>query len=82
MSQSPKSAGLAFVLSFIWSGLGQIYNGQTGKGIVMMVAYAISALLCTVIVGIVPLVILWVYGMVDALRTAEKINRSLAAHQP
>jgi TM2 domain-containing membrane protein YozV len=31
-----KSTGVAVLLSFFWCGLGQIYNGQVGKGIVMM----------------------------------------------
>ena len=79
---SRKNPGLAFVLSFLFCGIGQIYNGQTVKGVVLLVLYAISIALCTVIIGFVPLVILWIYGMVDALRTTESINRSLAAHQP
>lgn len=32
-----KSSGLAALLSFFWSGLGQIYNGQVFKGLLMMV---------------------------------------------
>src|SRR5579859_5896279 len=38
---SQKSSGLAAVMSFFWSGLGQIYTGQIGKGIVMMIFYPI-----------------------------------------
>jgi TM2 domain-containing membrane protein YozV len=33
-----KSSGLAVVLSFFWAGLGQVYNGQILKGIMMMIA--------------------------------------------
>jgi len=79
---SRKNPGLAFVLSFLFCGIGQIYNGQTVKGVVLLVLYAISIALCTVIIGFVPLVILWIYGMVDALRTAENINRSAAQPAP
>jgi hypothetical protein len=32
-----KSSGLAVVLSFFWSGLGQLYTGQIAKGIIMMI---------------------------------------------
>src|SRR5713226_2365196 len=35
--RSSKSAGLAGVLSFLWCGLGQIYNGQIGKGVLFIV---------------------------------------------
>jgi TM2 domain-containing membrane protein YozV len=72
-----KSPGLAAVLSFFWAGLGQIYNGEISKGIVLMVAYVISCLMMWVIVGLITTPILWIYGMVDAYRTAEKFNAGL-----
>ncbi|MFH0912475.1 MAG: hypothetical protein V1807_02350 [Patescibacteria group bacterium] len=34
-----KNSGLAAVLSFFVVGLGQIYNGQIGKGIFFLVGY-------------------------------------------
>lgn len=43
--------GLAAVLSFIWNGLGQIYNGQIRKGLTIMFVSTISMLI--VIVGAV-----------------------------
>jgi len=79
---SRKNPGLAFILSFLICGIGQIYNGQTGKGIVLLVLYAISIALCAVAIGFITTPILWIYGMVDALRTAEKINRQIAAPAP
>ncbi len=69
-----KSAGLAAVLSFFISGLGQIYNGQIGKGIGMIVLYIFFWILVFVIIGIPLLLILWIYGMYDAYNTAKKIN--------
>ena len=39
-----KNPGLAAVLSFFWPGLGQIYNGTIGKGLMMMAAYALCGL--------------------------------------
>jgi TM2 domain-containing membrane protein YozV len=43
-----KSPGVAAVLSAVWCGLGQIYNGNIGKGVLMMMVYpfcfAISAI--------------------------------------
>ncbi len=75
---SRKSPGLALVLSLIWCGIGQIYNGQTIKGIILLIVYAVFVGLSALFVGIPFAFALWIYGMVDALRTAEKINRSLA----
>ncbi|HKN01550.1 MAG TPA: zinc-ribbon domain-containing protein [Candidatus Binataceae bacterium] len=71
-----KSPGLAAVLSFLWCGLGQIYNGQIGKGIVVMVVYAISAFMIHLLIGLLTTPVLWIWGMVDAYRTAERINRT------
>lgn len=69
-----KNAGLAAVLSFFVAGLGQIYNGQIGKGIGFIVAYFISGLLMLVIIGFITTPILWIWGMVDAYNVATRIN--------
>lgn len=74
---SEKSPGLAAVLSFFWAGLGQIYNGEISKGILLIVAFAISCGLMAVVVGFFTTPILWIYGMVDAYKTAEKFNAGL-----
>lgn len=31
-----KSSGLAIILSFFWTGLGQLYSGRIARGLVMM----------------------------------------------
>ena len=69
-----KNPVLAAILSFLIVGLGQIYNGQIGKGIVLIICYVISIVLCTILIGIPLLVILWIYGIYDAYNTAKKIN--------
>lgn len=74
---APKSPGVAAVLSFFVCGLGQIYNGQISKGILMIVAYMVSAMLIFLAVGIITTPILWIWGMVDAYSTAERINSAL-----
>jgi len=73
-----KNPGLAAVLSFFWMGLGQIYNGQIAKGIAFIVAYALSWVLTFVVIGLITTPILFIYGMYDAYRSAEKINRDMA----
>lgn len=69
-----KNPGAAAVLSAFWVGLGQIYNGEIVKGIILMVAYTISVLLIYLIIGIVTTPILWIFGIYDAYNTAKKIN--------
>jgi len=39
---SYKNPGVAAVLSFIFTGLGQTYNGQIGKGLLLMLISAVS----------------------------------------
>jgi TM2 domain-containing membrane protein YozV len=75
--RSGKSSGLAAVLSFFWCGLGQIYNGQIGKGLILGFLYLVSLFLIIAVVGIITTPILWIYGMVDAYRTAEQMNREV-----
>ncbi|WP_226037046.1 hypothetical protein [Aquibacillus saliphilus] len=70
-----KSAGLAAVLSFFVTGLGQIYNGQIGKGIGFIIVYAISWAMMFILIGFITTPILWIWGMVDAYKVAEKINQ-------
>jgi len=73
--RSGKSAGLAAVLSFLWCGLGQIYNGEIAKGVLFMILYVISFLLIFVVIGVFTTLALWIWGMVDAYRTAERLNQ-------
>ena len=72
-----KNPGLAAVLSFFITGLGQIYNGQIGKGVLFIVIQIINILLMFVIIGFITYPILWIWGMVDAYKTAEKINKGI-----
>lgn len=55
MKEQPeyRDPRLAAVLSLLYSGLGQIYNGQVAKGIVLIIISALA--LVAVIVGLVGL---------------------------
>lgn len=69
-----KDPGLAAVLSFFFSGLGQIYNGQILKGLLFMAVQAINLVLMLVLVGFFTGFIVWIWAMVDAYTSAELIN--------
>jgi len=73
-----KNPGLAAILSFFYMGLGQIYNGQIAKGIFFIVAYSISIALMLILIGFITTPILFIYGMYDAYKSAEKINKDIA----
>jgi TM2 domain-containing membrane protein YozV len=74
-----KNPGVAAVLSFFFTGLGQIYNGQIGKGILFIILQIISIVLMFSGIGFITFPIIWIWGMVDAYKTAEKINASIAS---
>lgn len=76
-----KNPSIAAVLSFLFMGLGQIYNGQIGKGIVFIVLYGISWLLCFVLIGFITTPILWILGMIYAYYSAHSVNREMYAQQ-
>lgn len=71
-----KNPGLAAVLSFFYMGLGQIYNGQISKEVGFIVAYTVSWMLVFVLIGMLTTPVLWIYGMYDAYKSAEKYNRN------
>jgi len=74
-----KNPSIATILSFFFMGLGQIYNGQIGKGVVFIILYGISVALMWVVIGFITTPILWIWGMIDANNSAKKINEKIAA---
>lgn len=67
-----KNPGVAAVLSFFYTGLGQIYNGQILKGLFLMLIQVVNILLMWVLVGFFTYAIVWLYGMFDAYHTAAR----------
>src|SRR5512140_1870372 len=77
-----RTPGLALLLSLIWPGAGQVYNGQVRKGVVLIVLYAMSLLLAsTSAMGFVPMAILLVYGAVNAYHVAQYYERWVGGPQ-
>jgi TM2 domain-containing membrane protein YozV len=63
-----KNAGIAALLS-LFPGLGQVYNGQTGKGIVLFFVVVIGYFLYPLLGIIAHIVVIY-----DGYSTAQKIN--------
>ena len=72
-----KTPGLAAVLSFLFSGLGQIYNGQIFRGIILAVLQIVNVILMFVLIGFLTYFIVSVYGIYSAYKTAERINAGI-----
>lgn len=69
-----KNPGIAAVLSFFWTGVGQIYNGQILKGILLIILQGINGLLMFVGIGFITYPIVWIWGMYDAYKVAKRMN--------
>lgn len=74
-----KSSGAAAVLSVLIPGLGQIYNGEIGKGILFIVLAFVFLGLSLLLIGIPLYIALWIIGIVDAYKGAERYNQT---HRP
>ncbi|QLQ04674.1 MAG: hypothetical protein HZY76_00240 [Anaerolineae bacterium] len=74
----PKNPTLAAVLSFLINGLGQIYNGEIAKGIIIFVVQLINVGLMYVVVGFVTWPIVWIWSIYDAYQVAKRINAAAA----
>lgn len=70
-----KSVVIAAILSFIFPGLGQLYNGQTHKGISFIIAYIVSAVLIIILIGFILVILVWIWSLIDVIKSTEAINR-------
>ncbi|GAA1882229.1 hypothetical protein GCM10009814_10390 [Lapillicoccus jejuensis] len=60
--------------SFFLPGLGSMLNGDTRRGVLILVSYLLSCVLTLVVIGIVGVFGFWVWGMVDAYQGAQRWN--------
>ena len=63
------------ILSFFLMGLGQPYNEEIAKAVVFLILYALSIFLTFFMIGFVTTPILWIWSIVDAYRSSQKINQ-------
>ena len=75
-----KSAGLAILLSLVFTGAGHWYVGRVGRGIAFFAAAFISGLLIFALVGLFILPIVWVWAAIDANKCAQTHNQLLLAN--
>jgi TM2 domain-containing membrane protein YozV len=69
---------LAAVLSLIIAGLGQIYNGQIGKGVIFIILQLINGALTVVLIGWILMPIVGLWAAIDAYLTAKRNNERYA----
>lgn len=73
-----KEPFIAALLSFIFPGLGQVYNGEFKKGLFIQIAYLITwtAAFIFFLFAIIPIVIL-IYTIYDAYTEADKMRKGI-----
>lgn len=83
LSGSPqplKSPGVAAVLGFLIPGVGQMYNGQFGKGALFLLVNVVNGLLVFAYgIGFVTGLLWAIFSAWDAYRAAEASNRRAVA---
>lgn len=73
-----KSEALAVILSVLLPGLGQVYNGQITKGILVIILAVILGILFGLFcLTAIASMALWFWSIFDAYDTARRINQGL-----
>ncbi len=72
--QGFRNPGTAAVLSFLFTGSGQVYNGELGKGIALIIIQFVNIALMLVVIGFITFPITWVYGIWEANKRAKELN--------
>ncbi len=70
-----KNVLLAAILSFLFPGLGHLYLGLNKKGISFILAYIVSAILILLLIGAVLMIIVWIWALIDSIKSTEAINK-------
>ncbi len=73
-----KEPFIAAILSFIFPGLGQVYNGEFKKGLFIQIAYIITWMAAFIffLFALIPIVIL-IFAIYDAYTNADKMRKGI-----
>ncbi len=74
MISGEKEPWIAALLSFLVTGVGQMYNGQVTKGIVLL----LGQIALTVATSGAAFPVLWIISIVDAALIANKLKQGQA----
>ena len=69
-----RNSAASLLASLLLPGLGTIINGETGKGLVILVAWITAWVLILAIVGLILVPAVWIYAMYDAFQGARRYN--------
>jgi TM2 domain-containing membrane protein YozV len=69
-----KNPVLSLILSLVIPGLGQIINGETTKGVILIVAIVVAYFTCLFVIGFLAVPAVMAYAAYDAFQGAKKWN--------
>jgi signal peptidase I len=94
MANNPRKPAFALVMSLVLPGWGQLYNGEMNKAIWLFLAFAVLSapalalialyvpngwMMPSLLLGLAATLAIWLYGMVDAWRSARRRQDYVAA---
>ena len=77
---SPLRPWLAVVLSLV-CGLGQLYNGQVVKGMLLMILGTTAVVSLPLLIGKILALMVWGYAIIDAFLVARRTPEVPASHK-
>jgi TM2 domain-containing membrane protein YozV len=78
-SRNPAASLFA---SLLLPGLGTIINGETGKGVIILVGWITAWVLVLALVGFILVPAVWIYAIYDAYQGARRYNLSHGVTPP
>ncbi len=79
LAMNHKSAGVAVLLSLLWTGAGQVYCGRAGRGVAFFCAAVFAWCTLFFVIGFILLPAVWIWAAVDAASLANRQNAMLMA---
>lgn len=76
MNVHPRSPAAALVMSLFIPGLGSMYAGKPGWGILILVLWLASCVLLLIVIGAFLLPVIWIWGMIAGYSHARAWNRA------
>ena len=76
-----KQPMLALAFSFLFTGLGQMYNGQYGKGLLLVAIQLINFARIYWFVGLITAPAFWLYALLEAVGTADRLRAEYERQQ-
>lgn len=69
-----KSVLVSIILSVFLPGLGHFYLGLNRKGAIFLLAYVVSAFLILLFVGLLLVLVIWIWALVDVIQSTNALN--------